>query len=196
MDKKKIENYLKKLIEIDKELNNEDYNPDIFNDINDIINNLDKNIKSEILKADEMGLHVNFKKLNVSAVTPSYAKDGDAGLDFTATRILSETDKQIVYGTDIVIEIPIGYVGLIFPRSSIRNTDLILSNSVGVIDSGYRGEIMFTFNKIYGFSSNKYTIGDRIGQIIILPYPKIKLIEQTTLSITERGENGHGSSGK
>jgi len=144
---------------------------------------------------DELGLHVNFKKLNNTAVTPSYAKEGDAGLDFTATRIISETDTQIIFGTDIAIEVPNGYVGLMFPRSSIRNTDLLLKNSVGCIDSGYRGEIMITFEKTKGLSSIKYNVGDRVCQMIILPFPKVKLIEQTTLSSSERGENGHGSSG-
>lgn len=195
MNKKQIENYLRKLQEIDKELNNENYDSNIFSEIDDIVNNLDSDIKSELNNNDELGLHVNFKKLNNTAVTPSYAKEGDAGLDFTATRIISETDTQIIFGTDIAIEVPNGYVGLMFPRSSIRNTDLLLKNSVGCIDSGYRGEIMITFEKTKGLSSIKYNVGDRVCQMIILPFPKVKLIEQTTLSSSERGENGHGSSG-
>ena len=138
---------------------------------------------------------VNFKKLNSLAVTPSYAKNGDAGLDFTASRIINEDDVQIVYGTDIAIEIPYGYVGLMFPRSSIRNTNLLLKNSVGIIDSGYRGELMITFEKTKGLSSIKYNVGDRVSQMIVLPYPIVKLVEQETLSTTERGENGHGSTG-
>ena len=85
---------------------------------------------------------------------------------------------------------------MIFPRSSIRNYELALTNCVGVVDSGYRGEIQFTFNKIGGVPSKKYDVGDRIGQLIILPYPQIELEEVSELSSTERGDGGFGSSGK
>ena len=91
---------------------------------------------------------VNIKKIHPEAVIPSYAKAGDAGMDLIATSIISETPSQITYGLGISLEIPKGFVGLVFPRSSIRKTGLQLSNSVGVIDSGYRGELQATFNKI------------------------------------------------
>ena len=144
-------------------------------------------------------MQVKIKKLNPIAVVPKYAKSGDAGLDLVATRIISNTTFQIEYGTDLAFEIPSGYVGLIFPRSSIRNYDLALSNSVGVIDSGYRGEIKFTFNKIYAPNHinrvDDYKVGDRIGQILILPYPKIQLVESDELSDSERGDGGFGHTG-
>jgi len=85
---------------------------------------------------------------------------------------------------------------LVFPRSSVRNQDLILSNSVGVIDSGYRGEIQATFKKTNGLDSIKYKVGERGAQIIIIPYPKVTIIESDELSDTERGEGGFGSTGK
>jgi dUTP pyrophosphatase len=91
---------------------------------------------------------LKFKKLNDTAVIPSYAKPGDAGMDLVATSIISNTTFDVTYGTGIAMEIPKGFVGLVFPRSSIRKTDLALTNSVGVIDSGYRGEIQATFKKI------------------------------------------------
>jgi dUTP pyrophosphatase len=141
-------------------------------------------------------MRVKIKKLKPEAVIPSYAKLGDAGMDLTATEIIKDEAFQITYGTGIALEIPIGYVGLIFPRSSIRNYQLSLSNCVGVIDSEYRGEIQFTFNKTGGVPSKKYEIGDRIGQIMILSYPEIKFVEVSSLSSTERGEDGFGSSGK
>jgi dUTP pyrophosphatase len=94
------------------------------------------------------------------------------------------------------MEIPLGYVGLLFPRSSVRNYELALSNCVGVVDSGYRGEIQFTFNKTGGVPSKKYEVGERVGQMIILPYPEIELVELDILSSSERGEGGFGSSGK
>ena len=129
---------------------------------------------------------------------PSYSKDGDAGMDLTATEIISETKIDVTYGTGISMEIPKGYVGLVFPRSSIRKYDLSLTNCVGVIDSGYRGEIQATFKKtnwLKGNESEKYQIGDRIVQIMIIPYPQVSFIEVEELSSSERGTGGFGSTG-
>jgi dUTP pyrophosphatase len=142
-----------------------------------------------------MVMKIKFKKLRVDAITPSYAKEGDAGLDLTATEQISNTTFQASYGTGIAVEIPKGYVGLIFPRSSIRKYELELSNSVGVIDSGYRGEIQFTFNKTNGLDSLRYKVGDKIGQLIILPYPSVELELVSELSDSERGTGGFGSTG-
>ena len=138
-------------------------------------------------------MQVKIKKLHPKAVIPSYSKPGDAGMDLTITSIISENSLDISYGFGIAVEIPEGFVGLVFPRSSIRKTDLILSNSVGVIDSGYRGEIQATFKKT-GLS--KYEIGDRGAQIMILPYPDVQFEEVEELSNTERGEGVFGSTGK
>ena len=139
---------------------------------------------------------VKIKKLNPNVVIPSYAKSGDAGMDLVATSIISEEVFQITYGTDIALEIPNGFVGLVFPRSSVRKTDLSLTNSVGVIDSGYRGEIQVTFRKHKGVASTKYEVGDRIAQIMIIPHPTIEFQEVDELTNTERGEGGFGSTGK
>lgn len=140
-------------------------------------------------------MKVNIKKLVPEAVIPSYAKEGDCGLDLTAinTEVVVGTGHgYIEYYTGLSIEIPDGYVGLIFPRSSISNTGLLLANSVGVVDSGYRGEIKCRFKYISGTA--KYNVGDRVAQLVILPYPKIELNEVEQLSSTERGETGFGSS--
>ena len=98
-------------------------------------------------------MQVKVKKLSPEAVIPTYAKDGDAGMDLVATRIISNTTFDVSYGTDLAMEIPNGFVGLVFPRSSIRKYELVLSNSVGLIDSGYRGEIQATFKKENGLDS-------------------------------------------
>jgi len=140
-------------------------------------------------------MKVGIKKLHPNAVIPSYAKPGDAGLDLTAVEIINDEGFQITYKTGLAFEIPLGYVGLLFPRSSVRNYQLDLSNAVGVIDSGYRGEIQFTFNKLAGIPSKRYEVGDRIGQLIIMPYPTVELVQLNELSSTERGEGGFGSSG-
>ena len=137
---------------------------------------------------------VRFKKLYQDAVTPSYAKNGDAGLDLTAHRLVPciVGVPYMEYGTGIAVEIPEGYVGLVFPRSSISKLeDFYLKNSVGVIDSGYRGEIMMRFCKSHEF----YDAGEKIGQLIILPYPTIQLEEVEDLSDSQRGDGGYGSTG-
>ena len=144
-------------------------------------------------------MKVRIKKLSENAIIPTYAKEGDAGMDLVATSIISETTTDVTYGTGLAMEIRDGFVGLVFPRSSIRKYDLALTNCVGVIDSGYRGEIQATFKKtnwLKGNESEKYQIGDRIAQIIIIPHPQIEFDEVDELSDTERGEGGFGSTGK
>lgn len=145
-------------------------------------------------------LVVSIKKLVEDAVIPSYAKAGDAGMDLTAVSVMYDRELDAyIYGTGIAVSIPKGYVGLIYPRSSNRKTEAYLTNHVGVVDSGYRGEIMCTF-KCRDNSSNSikppYVTGDRIAQIIIMPYPTINFVEVDELDETERGTNGHGSTGK
>ena len=140
-------------------------------------------------------MKVKIKMLNSNSILPQYAKEGDAGLDLIAvTEKWNESNTQVTYGTGIAIEIPQGYVGLLFPRSSISKTKLNLSNSVGVIDSGYRGEIMLKFN--YYEEGNVYDVGDKVGQLIIMPYPQIEFEQVEHLSETERGEGGFGHTGK
>jgi len=149
-------------------------------------------------------MQIKFKKLHPDAVTPSYARFGDAGLDLTATSIKT-TKNYIEYGTGIAIEIPYGYVGLLVPRSSVTKTGLILKNSIGIIDSGYRGElkVRFTVSLMAGVESYQdqtkekfaYEIGDRIIQLIILPIPYITLIETKELLETDRGSGSYGHTG-
>ncbi|MCM1221875.1 MAG: dUTP diphosphatase [Lachnospiraceae bacterium] len=148
-------------------------------------------------------LRVKIKKLCPDAIIPSYAKDGDAGLDLTATSRHFDNNGNLVYGTGLAFEIPKGYVGLIFPRSSLSKYGLALTNCVGVVDSGYRGEVtakfkpQFRFDKTDEVSYNEkfYRIGDRIAQMIIMPYPQIDFVEVDELSDTERGRGGYGSTG-
>lgn len=142
-------------------------------------------------------MKVNVKKLDSNAVLPTYAKHGDAGMDLTATSKSYDEHGNVVYGTGLAFEIPNGYVGLLFPRSSNTKKDLILGNSVGVLDSGYRGEVIFKYKMTCGFIENKeghaHEVGDRIGQIIIMPYPQIEFNLVDELSTTDRGIGGFGS---
>jgi dUTP pyrophosphatase len=150
---------------------------------------------------DEM--KVNIKKLKENAVIPKYESAGAAGMDLTATSKTYDKHGNVVYGTGLAFEIPEGYVGYIFPRSSNAKKDLLLSNSIGVIDSDYRGEVIFKFKELpYKFGNmasyahpKSHEVGDRIGQIIIMPYPKIDFVEVDELDETERGSGGFGSTG-
>ena len=120
---------------------------------------------------------VKIKRLHKEAVIPSYSRQGDAGMDLVATSKFYDDFDNVCYGTGLAIEIPEGHVGLLFPRSSISKTDLTLRNSVGIIDSGYRGEITFKFNNILMSSCEPYNVKERIGQLIIMPYPTIEFKE-------------------
>ena len=150
-------------------------------------------------------MQIKIKKLYEDSILPTKAHATDAGYDLYANSKFYDNDGNIVYGSGVAMEIPQGYVGLVFPRSSNAKKDLLLSNSVGVIDSGYRGEIFFKFKIFYphveyhGFKhdmSADYKVGERIGQIIIMPYPDIEFVEVDELSDSERGDGGYGSSGK
>jgi DUTP diphosphatase len=139
-------------------------------------------------------MKVKVKKLVENAVIPHYAKEGDAGLDLTATSFKIKDDK-VTYGCGLAFEIPKGYVGLLFPRSSNSKKDLLLTNSIGVIDSGYRDEVTAVF-KVTKYFGEAYRVGERFAQLVILPYPEIELEETEELSVTERGSKSYGSTGK
>lgn len=142
-------------------------------------------------------MDVKFKKLHNDAKIPSYAHDTDAGLDLTAVSFTQEFDKSnklvLVYHTGLAVEIPEGYVGLIFMRSSISNKSISLTNAVAVIDSGYRGELLLKYKITTDSLPTIYQPGEKIGQLIIIPYPKINPIEVEELSSSDRNEGGFGS---
>ena len=93
-------------------------------------------------------MDLKYKKLDKRAVVPYKKFDVDAGFDLTAIW-MEDTPKFTVYGTGLAFEIPPGYVGFMFPRSSVTNQDYMLKNAVGVIDASYRGEIMCRFFKAH-----------------------------------------------
>lgn len=160
------------------------------------------------------GMPIKVKRLTPNAKLPEKKTKSAAGFDIYATEVdYSRLGQfQILYKTGLSLEIPEGYVGLIYPRSSIRDTPLSLSNGVGVIDSDYRGEITFTFNYA-GILESKggyakklrlpktqeekiYKPGDRIGQLVVTPIPLVYYEEVQVLNQTERGTRGHGSTGR
>jgi len=136
-------------------------------------------------------MKVKIKKLNENAVVPKYARDDDAGMDLTAISV-KVTDDFVEYGTGIAIELPKGYAGLVFPRGSVTKKDLLLSNSVAVFDVGFTGEYILRFKKL---GEKIYKVGERVAQLIVIPYPKIEFEEVESLSDSERGVGAFGSSG-
>ena len=149
-------------------------------------------------------LEVKIKKLHKDAVIPKYETVGSVGMDLTATSKEYDEYGNIVFGTGISIQLPDGYYADLRPRSSISKYDLVLANSVGTIDSDYRGELILKFkptlrkstwnNGVYETDEIKeYEIGDRIAQLVIIPYPKVSFVEVDELSETERGTGGFGS---
>ena len=162
-------------------------------------------------------MEVKIKKLVPEAVIPTYAKSGDTGMDIICTSV--EYDAKMdcyIYHTGLAFEVPSGYGLFMFARSSNRKKDVYLPNGVGILDSGYRGEMLFCYkdrNSAYTKTAVKgimdevtislnaleyapYKVGDKIGQIVIMPYPQINFVEADTLSDSERGEGGFGSTGE
>lgn len=167
-----------------------------------------------------MGINNIKIKLDKGASVPEKAYTSDAGFDVKAISV--EYDKNtdsFIYGTGIHLEMPEDYVCLSFPRSSNFKTDFYLANGIGVIDNGYRGEIKFIYKcrtaarviiKINSIISKlllgkttklhtafqPYDIGDRIGQLLFTKLPIVHFVETNELSESDRGNNGHGSTGK
>lgn len=166
---------------------------------------------------------VNVKRINEKAVLPAYAKPGDACMDITATDLEYDIkNDRWIYHTGLAFEVPQGYYMSLKPRSSNTKCDFYIANAPGTLDSGYRGELLVIFKRrdrisledfallFKGVDPNAvmsayvnsmlsispYIPGDRVCQLMILPYPEIEWNEVEELSVTERGEGGFGSTGK
>jgi dUTP pyrophosphatase len=138
-------------------------------------------------------LEIRFKKLHTDVESPIRATDGSNAFDLfcngTDTRF---SERSHICRTDIAVEIPEGYAGLLLARSSVSKRGLMLANGVGLIDSDYRGELLAKFNIVQdGFEL--YTIGERCCQLLIIPAPIVTLKEVDQLTDTARGRGGFGS---
>lgn len=144
-------------------------------------------------------MKIRFKKLSDKAIAPTRAHATDAGYDLCSTKITTEVGEDaklvIVYHTDLAIEIPEGYAAFLFPRSSIYKKSLALTNSVGVIDSGYRGQIMAKFKCNTDVVPSVYKEGERFAQLVVMPVASVEWDESEDLEDSDRGEGGHGSTG-
>lgn len=136
------------------------------------------------------------KLLNEYAQLPTRGSKDAAGLDLYCPfhiKVPADSQKKIPLG--IAVEIPKGHMGLLVPRSSMSKTPLRCANSVGIIDADYRGELSIAYENV---SCSDYTIfrGDRIAQLVIVPIAIVDVEEVNSLSETERGIGGYGSTGR
>lgn len=141
-------------------------------------------------------MKINIKKLEPEAIIPTKGSDAAAGVDLYAPRALViHPGSNGVINTGLAIEIPDGYFGAIFARSGMATRKgLRPANCVGVIDSDYRGEIIVVLHNDTDII-RPVQEGDRIAQLIILPYEKIEFSEVEELTDTERADGGFGSTG-
>lgn len=142
-------------------------------------------------------LPVNIK-LDNPTNKPNRAFPSDAGADLVAKEtIWLPPFKRTLVPTGMRVEIPIGYVGLLFPRSSLSKQNIVMTNSVGVIDADYRGEIMASLMYIGNNESGEHVLqGERIVQLVMVPIILPRFVTVDELSETERGKGGFGSTGK
>ena len=175
-----------------------EHNKKLIQDLHDRVSRLEAPVEIKVKKVDE------------EAILPTRAHDDDAGWDLYALDEPIKRDRfnpklmqdilkggqAYIYRTGISVEIPKGYYLDVRARSSVsNNTSLILSNGAGVVDAGYRGEILVVFRGVAPQTQSLYEKGDRIAQMILTKIPDCKLVEVNELSETERGSGGHGSSG-
>ena len=135
---------------------------------------------------------LTYAKVNPDVQTPRRAFPTDAGLDLYAYRAIKVNDGLYEYDTGLKFAIPVGYVGLVMPRSSVSNTGASLANSVGALDSDYRGTVLVR----YYADRAPYVVGERVAQLVIVPIPSYRLELVEEMEPTPRGSGGFGSTGK
>lgn len=144
-------------------------------------------------------MKVRIKKLSDKAIIPTFGSVGSAGGDLYSAeenQVIIAPNQTVIIGTGLAVEIPDGYVGLVYARSGLATkSGLAPANKVGVIDSDYRGEIKVA---LHNHSNEIRTVsqGERIAQMVIAPYLKVEYEEVDDLSDTARGGGGFGSTGK
>jgi dUTP pyrophosphatase len=139
---------------------------------------------------------MKFTKLSSTAITPTKGTEGSAGLDLYSDQdVLVSSGASVMLSTGIAVEIPAGNVGLVAIRSSVGRSGVSLTNSVGVIDSDYRGEIKLCLTYNAGNGGHYVRKGQAIAQLIVMPVMPVELMQVDALSSTERGSGGFGSTG-
>ena len=137
------------------------------------------------------------RRLDPSVPLPAYAREGDAGLDLAANVDLEvEPGARALVPTGLAVAIPAGHAGLVLPRSGLASREgLTLANAPGLIDAGYRGEVTIAVVNLDREVPVKISRGQRIAQLLVVPFAVLRVVEQTDLPASERGEGGFGSTG-
>ena len=138
---------------------------------------------------------MDLQQLDFDLPVPGYAHSGDAGIDLYAACDALVTGNTVLIPTGVAVAIPDGHVGLVCPRSGLSEHGVTVANAPGVIDSGYRGELMV---RLTTTSKNPYRVhrGDRIAQLVLLPIARPEVNVVLDLDDTERGTGGFGSTGR
>ena len=153
-----------------------------------------KNIFNILSIFKKKPITIKYRKLHPDAKDPKQGHFGDAGFDFSVHSVEPiKGENAVIIHSGICVEIPYGYQGELRARSSVHKTGTILSNGVGTIDAGYRGEVMGVF--YLNGNDEPFAVGDRFAQLVIMPAPPVKYVEVEELSKSERGANGYGSTG-
>ena len=142
-------------------------------------------------------MQLKVKRLNPAAILPSYARDGDAGLDlFSVKQLVIEPGKSVLVPTGIAIELPAGTEAQVRPRSGLAlKHSVTVLNTPGTVDEGYRGEVgVILIN--HGASSFSVEPGMKIAQMVVTPRIQVAVVEAAELSDSHRGAGGFGSTGR
>jgi dUTP pyrophosphatase len=137
------------------------------------------------------------QRLRPDAVLPQRAYADDAGLDLTSCeRVTLAPGERATVATGLALAIPSGYAGFVQPRSGLAaRHGITIVNSPGLIDAGYRGEVLVVLLNTDAAKPFTVEVGMRIAQLVLVQLPPVELVEVEELVTTERGARGHGSSG-
>jgi dUTP pyrophosphatase len=138
------------------------------------------------------------RRLDAAATLPSRAHEGDAGLDLYASEAASlRPGARASVGTGIALEVPPGHAALVLPRSGLAaKHGIALVNAPGLIDAGYRGEVRVLLHNTDAAEEFEVSAGDRIAQLLLVPFVTADPVEVGELAASERGADGFGSSGR
>jgi dUTP pyrophosphatase len=157
-------------------------------------------------------IDIKIKRLDERAVLPTKAHNTDAGFDMTAISLEFDEYGNAVYGFGWAFDIPVGYVGVLAPRSSATKYDVDMPNSLGMIDAGFHGEVKAKYRPTstqpvrgtqtdsievcQSSRANIFKVGEKVAQMIIMKLPDVAFVETDELPQSERGEGGWGHTGR
>ncbi len=141
---------------------------------------------------------LSVQRLAATAKLPSRATNGDAGLDlYSSEPCRLEPGARASVGTGVAVQIPEGHAGLVLPRSGwAAKHGISLVNAPGLIDAGYRGEVRVLLLNTDRNDAFEISEGDRIAQLLVVPFASLDPVEADSLAESERGEGGFGSTGR